>query len=133
MAKVSCRLSVRVCGSLVLPFWPNNRTWELERLLLFRDVINPKRLYQWIAVIRRVRLMYLSHLGRKPRLYRPTRFSEKIQWRKLFDLNPIYTVLSDKLTVREFVAERVGAEMLIPLLWVGNDPDSLPFETNQGC
>jgi hypothetical protein len=52
-----------------------------------------------------------------------------MQWRKLFDLDPLYAVASDKLAVRDFIAERVGAEMLIPILWFGNDPDAIPFDT----
>lgn len=52
-----------------------------------------------------------------------------MQWRKLFDLNPLYGVLSDKLAVREFIAERVGSDLLVPLLWTGNDPDAVPFDT----
>jgi len=93
------------------------------------DVLNLARISDWKAAIDRVRAAYVKHHGRKPRLLRPSRFTEKIQWRKLFDLNPVYAVLSDKLAVREFIAERVGADVLIPLLWVGDDPDAIPFDT----
>ena len=94
----------------------------------FYDVLNPRRIYDWATAIRRVRRTYSKHHGRNPRLLRPARFTEKIQWRKLFDLNPIYAVLSDKLAVRDFIVQRVGAEVLIPLLWVGSDPESVPFD-----
>jgi hypothetical protein len=56
------------------------------------------------------------------------RYTEKVQWRKLFDLNPLYIVLCDKLAVRDFVSERVGPEFLVPLLWTGDNPDEIPFE-----
>jgi len=93
------------------------------------DVFNPARIYEWRAAMRRVRAIYIEkHKGRKPRLLRPDRFTEKMQWRKLFDLNPVYAVLSDKLAVRDFIAERVGGDVLIPLLWVGTDPDAVPFD-----
>jgi hypothetical protein len=29
---------------------------------------------------------------------------------------------------RDFIAERVGAHVLVPLLWVGNDPAAVPFD-----
>ncbi len=90
-------------------------------------VFNPARIYGWMAAIYRVCRAYIKHHGRIPRLLRPHRFTEKIQWRKLFDLNPVYAVLSDKLAVRDFVAERAGVDVLIPILWVGNDPDTVPF------
>jgi hypothetical protein len=93
------------------------------------DLFNPARIYQWAAAIHRVRAAYThEHNGRKPRLLRPHRFTEKMQWRKLFDLNPVYAVISDKLAVRDFIAERVGTHVLVPLLWVGNEPDAVPFD-----
>ena len=54
------------------------------------DLFDPARIYQWGVAIHRVRTAYAhAHNGRKPRLLRPRRFTEKMQWRKLFDLNPI--------------------------------------------
>jgi hypothetical protein len=78
------------------------------------DLFNPARIHQWGAAILRVRAAYThGHNGRKPRLLRPRRFTEKMQWRKLFDLNPLYAVISDKLAVRDFIAERVGNDLLL--------------------
>lgn len=60
----------------------------------------------------------------------------------LFDRNPKWTYISDKLKVREFVSERTGNDYLIPLLWSGKRPEDIPFEklpdkffikTNHGC
>ena len=51
-----------------------------------------------------------------------------MQWRKLFDLDPIYLVLSDKIASREYIAQRVGQNAVVPLLWIGSDPAALPFE-----
>jgi hypothetical protein len=76
-----------------------------------------------------VRGKYRSREGRKLRLYFPRRFSEKMQWRKLFDLDPRYAVLCDKRAVRDLIAERVGSDVLIPLLWIGDNPESVPFKT----
>jgi TupA-like ATPgrasp len=93
------------------------------------DLFDPARIYQWGVAIHRVRTAYAhAHNGRKLRLLRPRRFTEKMQWRKLFDLNPIYAVISDKLAVRDFIATRVGTDVLVPLLWVGNDPSAVPFD-----
>lgn len=46
----------------------------------------------------------------------PQTFNEKLQWLKLYDRNPLYTTLVDKYAVREYVAERIGEEFLIPLV-----------------
>jgi len=65
---------------------------------------------------------------RLPRLFAPRRYTEKIQWRKLFDLDPLHTTLCDKLAVRDWVAARAGEHLLLPLLWSGDDPGDIPFD-----
>jgi hypothetical protein len=45
----------------------------------------------------------------------------------LFDLNPIYTILSDKLAVRGFIASKLGEAELLPLIWSGL-PEDIPFD-----
>jgi hypothetical protein len=88
------------------------------------------RIFYWAEAIHRVRTAYTSaQNGRAPRLLRPRRFTEKMQWRKLFDLDPIYAVFCDKVATREFVAQRIGSDALVPLLWLGRDPAALPFDT----
>jgi hypothetical protein len=80
-----------------------------------------------IARALRVRRAYTRAHGRAPNLLRPERFTEKIQWRKIFDFNPVFPTLCDKLGVRAYIAERVGGEHLIPLLWTGA-PAEIPFD-----
>lgn len=48
----------------------------------------------------------------------PQTFNEKIQFRKLYDHNPLYSICADKYRVREYVKERIGEEYLIPLFLV---------------
>ena len=86
------------------------------------------RLGQWALVIRRVRADYRTFTGRTPSLLRPRRFTEKMQWRKLFELDPVFAILSDKLASRDFVAARIGPGRQPELLWVGTDPDGIPFD-----
>ena len=62
-------------------------------------------------------------------LFRPRRFTEKMQWRKIFDLDPIYAVFCDKVATREYVTQRLGSDAVVPILWLGSDPAALPFET----
>jgi hypothetical protein len=83
---------------------------------------------RWSALIEQVRGDYLRAHGRAPALFRPRRFTEKMQWRKLFELRPDYAILSDKLAVRGFVAARAGEALLIPLLWSGPDPATMPLD-----
>lgn len=75
-------------------------------------------------------------------LANPQTYNEKIQWMKLYDSTPIKTRLADKYLVRDWVAERIGARYLIPLLGVWDsfneiDFDALPeqfvLKCNHGC
>ena len=87
-----------------------------------------RQLRDWYRAVRRIRQKYRQTHGRALALFRPHRFTEKIQWRKLFDLDPIYAIFCDKLAVRDYIAMRVGTELLLPLLWTGTDPGDLPFD-----
>lgn len=70
---------------------------------------------------------YAIH-GYWPRFKDPRSFQEKLWSRMLFDRHPRWTLLTDKLLVRDYVAGRVGPECLIPLLWAGDSPEEIPFE-----
>ena len=85
--------------------------------------------WRWLRIIRRVWRQYNHHMGRPLHLFRPHRFTEKMQWRKLFDLDPIYAVFCDKVATREYTAQRLGSDAVVPMLWLGRDPAALPFET----
>ena len=86
------------------------------------------RLLQWLEVLLRIHRAYHRHHGRLPRLFRPRRYTEKMQWRKSFDLEPHYAIFNDKLATRDFVAARLGSDCSVPLLWHGDDPDLIPFD-----
>src|SRR5580658_10426414 len=67
----------------------NSATWRLLRARV-RDLLLRSRLGQWALAIRRVRADYRRVTGRAPALLRPRRFTEKMQWRKLFELDPLF-------------------------------------------
>jgi len=66
--------------------------------------------------------------GYPPDLDNPNTFNEKKQWIKLHDHNPLYTRCSDKYLMREFVAEVVGEQHLVPLLGVYDDARKIDFD-----
>jgi hypothetical protein len=84
----------------------------------------PPTLPSVLRIYRRYRRVF----GRYPALMRPRLFSEKMQWRKLFDLNPQYAVFCDKIATRDYVAARGGRELVVPLLWTGESVDDIPFD-----
>ena len=85
----------------------------------------------------------ITHLWRHHRLCnfsRPTRFNELVQHRKLHDRNLALPALADKLTVKPYVADRLGPEWLIPTLWHGTElpptppwPRAFVVKSRHGC
>lgn len=73
-------------------------------------------------------LVYRGVYGRKLNLDNPTRYSEKLQWIKLYDRCPLYSMLVDKYEVKSYVSERIGEEYIIPTLGVWNAFDDISFE-----
>jgi len=67
-------------------------------------------------------------VGYWPDFSEPKTFNEKINWRKIHDRNPAYTIISDKLRVREYIRNRFGAQaaeaMLPKVLSVTTNPTS---------
>ena len=55
-------------------------------------------------------------------------FTEKLQWIKIFDATPLKSRLADKFLVRNWVAEKIGEQYLIPLLGVWDDFDDIDFD-----
>lgn len=58
----------------------------------------------------------------------PVGFNAKIQWQKLRDRNPRYHTLVDKAAVKPCVAERIGAEHVVPTLGVWERPEQIDWE-----
>ena len=58
----------------------------------------------------------------------PQTFNEKLQWLKLYDRKPEYTMMVDKYKVREYIKEQLGEEYLIPLLGVWDKAEDIDFD-----
>lgn len=74
---------------------------------------------------------YFEAMGRRPDLKAPKRYTEKLQWQKLYDHNPLYHTLVDKAAVKPYVASLIGEEHIVPTLAIWDraedvDWDSLP-------
>lgn len=75
-----------------------------------------------------LKLKYYLTIGNKLNLDNPKSFNEKLQWLKLYDHRPEYTMMVDKYLVRQYISEKLGEEYLIPLLGVWENPDDINFD-----
>ena len=75
-----------------------------------------------------IKLYYRLRVGRPLNTKNPTTLNEKLQWLKFNYRFPLQSLVSDKLLVRDYVAEKIGAEYLIPLLGTWENYDDVDFD-----
>lgn len=109
--------------------------------LLFHNLFHDRNKVK-LAILQRCAQLYKSDekylkrlfkyaMGKELNLKNPQTFNEKLQWLKLYNRKPEYTTMVDKYAVKEYVANIIGEEHIIPTLGVWNsvheiDWDSLP-------
>lgn len=74
-----------------------------------------------------IKLRYWLVLNERLNLEHPIKFSEKIQWLKFYNRNPEYKIMVDKYRVKDFVANIIGKEYIIPTIGVWDNPDDIDF------
>lgn len=75
----------------------------------------------------RVVRQYYRKYGRFPVLFPPSKYSEKITYRKLYDRRPYLTLTSDKYAVREYARGVLGEDLAPELYFRTTDPRTIPF------
>lgn len=66
-------------------------------------------------------------MGYPLNLNEPRTFNEKMQWIKINDRKPIYTVMVDKYQVKQYVADKIGEKHIIPMFGVWNCAEEIDF------
>ena len=97
-------------------------TWYGRALLAPARCIRDLYRFRLMPEERFLRWRFRQAFGRELDLQNPRTFNEKLQWLKLHDRTPLHTVCADKYTVRTYVADRIGPQYLIPLLYHTRDP-----------
>jgi hypothetical protein len=67
-------------------------------------------------------------MGKSLHLDNPKTFTEKIQWLKTHNTNPVFSKMVDKYQVRDIVKSTIGDEYMIPLLDVYDAFDAIDFD-----
>ena len=75
-----------------------------------------------------IKWVYYLTVGKRLNLNNPKTFSEKLQWLKLYDRTPLCTKLVDKILVKEYVANIIGKQYIIPTLATYNSPADIDFD-----
>lgn len=77
-------------------------------------------------------MLYYVEMGKKLDLNNPTTMNEKLQWLKLYNRNPLYVTIVDKLKVKDYIREKIGDEYIVKTLGVWETPDDIDFNILPG-
>ncbi|MDD3944760.1 MAG: ATP-grasp fold amidoligase family protein [Bacteroidales bacterium] len=72
-------------------------------------------------------LIFRYKMGYDLNLKNPRSFSEKLQWLKLYNRNPDYTHMVDKVAAKEYVAGKIGADYIIPTIAVYDNANQIEW------
>lgn len=92
-------------------------------LLVLKGILH--RLSFLISTRVYLKLLYYIETGRKLNLCNPVRFTEKIQWLKLYCRRGEYTTFVDKAKVKDIVKEIIGEKYIIPTLAYWNSVEEI--------
>jgi len=85
---------------------------------------------------------FVMKLGYLPNPAAPVRYNELLLWRKIFDHNPLFVTLTDKLAAKAYIRDICPGISIPKTLWRGRDPADIPpslltgaalVKANHGC
>ena len=101
--------------------------------LLFLSEHNKKNWYHIFSILSENRYpevlkqWYYEKKKEPLNLNNPKTFCQKIQWLKIYDINPLKTILADKFLVKKWVENKIGIEYIIPTIGVWDKFEDIDF------
>ncbi len=102
-----------------LLYYYKNPRYFLKKILQNYAFFIPDKLF--------LSIFYKISIGKKLDWLNPKTFNEKLQWLKLYDRRLEYITFVDKYKVREYIANTIGENYLIPIYGVWDNPDEIDF------
>lgn len=88
-----------------------------------------KGCFNWLPDQAFLKLEHRVFLGDKLDLKNPQTFNEKLQWLKLYNKDIKYSMMVDKYLVRQYVADVIGDQYLIPLIGAYDNANQIDFSS----
>jgi hypothetical protein len=76
-----------------------------------------------------INYIYRYKLGYKLNLVYPKTYNEKINYRKLYDKNPLLGIVSNKFLVKKYAEDKLGYSISPKTIWVGNRIETNFFDS----
>lgn len=109
-----------------------NKAKKIVKYLMdsdYRFFINANRgKYDNLSDEEYLKKYYRARMKKELNLENPQTFNEKLQWLKLYDRKPEYTTMVDKYEVKQYVADKIGEQYIIPTLGVWDAFEEIDFE-----
>ena len=83
---------------------------------------------RWLPDKPYLQILYLLKMGSVLHLKNPSTYNEKINWLKLYNRKPEYTMMVDKYAVKDYVAKIIGREHVIPTLGAWDTPEAIEWD-----
>ena len=84
--------------------------------------------FNWMKDETYLKIAFRIRMGKKLNLKNPVSYSEKLQWLKLYNRNPLYTQLVDKSSAKDYVSNIIGKAFIIKTLGVYNNFEEINFD-----
>ena len=94
---------------------------SLANLIVSTQSLWPDKLY--------LSILFWCRMGKKIDWASPQTYSEKLQWLKLYNRDPKYTVMVDKAAVKDYVASIIGKEYIIPTLAIWDKTSEIEWDS----
>jgi len=78
--------------------------------------------------VKYLRMRWKVYMDYPLNLEQPQTFNEKLQWLKLYDRRPEYSIMVDKVEAKKYVANIIGEEHIIPTLAVYEKAEDIDFD-----
>lgn len=108
---------------------PNDDFFTKCHLSYFYGHTASIRLFDWMPDKLYISIQYYLTMGQRMNWRHPSGFHEKMNWLKIHYRRPLLTQLVDKYAVRDYVAERIGKQYLVPLIGKWNLAEEIDFDS----
>lgn len=100
-----------------------------KKIIKSQDMrLNLLKILDFIPDKMMIKIQYKLKTGKKLNLKNPQRFTEKLQWYKLYHRDPMMTQCADKFEVRAYVESKNMSNILIPIYGIYESEKEINFE-----
>lgn len=105
------------------------KTLSFSERLKKRILFESKKLEPYLSDKLYLQIRFWLRVGYWPNLSHPRSFNEKLNWLKLHDIHPEYTKMVDKAAAKEYVANIIGNEYIIPTLGIWDSAEDIEWDS----